>query len=137
MALIGFDAITAGGPVGAGAGAGGAIGAGLGASTTKMQVDLAEAPKLIAGLEAAIEKLVEAYQTSDDLRVVPSPGKDPYSDSATTVIRQSAGNDPGGYGWANLKAREALKKTIENIKKSIADYSQTDGSAGDSLTPKD
>ena len=46
MALIGFDAITV---VGAGASLGAAIGAGLGTSSTAMQVDLDEAPKLELG----------------------------------------------------------------------------------------
>jgi hypothetical protein len=134
MALIGFDAITAG-AVGAGAGA--AIGAGLGTSSTAMQVDLDEAPKLIAGLKSAIEKLQEAYRESEALRVTPPPGKDPYSSNATDAIKQSSGNDAGGYGWANLEAQKALQKTIENIEKSIADYSETDSSARDSLKTKE
>jgi hypothetical protein len=133
MALIGFDAITAG-PAGAGAGA--AIGAGLGASSTAMQVDLDEAPKLIAGLEAAIEKLQKAYEESETLRLSQPPGQDPYSDNANEAIKKSAGDQPGGYGWANSEARKALAKTIENIKKSIAEYSQTDSAAGDSMKTK-
>jgi len=136
MALIGFDAITAGGAAGA------AIGSGLSSTgpaptTTKMQVDLAEAPKLIQGLKDAIEKLQEAYRESEALRVTPSPGKDPYSGGATDVIKKSSGNEAGGYGWANLEAQKALQKTIENIEKSISDYSETDSLARDSLTTKD
>jgi hypothetical protein len=131
MALIGFDAIAAGG-----ASVGGAIGAGLGTSSTAMQVDLDEAPKLIAGLKAAIDKLQTAYEESETLRISRAPGKDPYSDNATQAIKTSAGDEPGGYGWANAEARKALAKTIENIEKSIADYSQTDSAAGDSLKTK-
>jgi hypothetical protein len=74
---------------------------------------------------------------SNSLRNAQSPGQDPYSGGATATIRTSAGNDPGGYGWANLKAVEALTKTIENIKKSIAEYSQTDGAARDAMKPKE
>ena len=135
MATIGFDAITAVGAAGAAVGA--AIGAGLGTSSTKMQVDLDEAPKLIAGLKSAIEKLQEAYRESEALRATPSPGKDPYSDNATEAIRKSSGNDAGGYGWANLEAQKALLKTIENIEKSVASYSETDSSAGETLKTKD
>lgn len=139
MALIGFDAITA---VGAGAAIGGAIGSGLtsaggGMGKTAMQVDLEEAPKLIAGLEAAIEKLQDAYQESYTIASAKSPGQDPYSDAAAQSIRDSAGGTEGGYGWANKKAREALAKTIENIKTSMASYGQTDGAAHDSLKPKE
>lgn len=134
MALIGFDAITAGGA--AGAAIGSAIGAGVGSSSTAMQVDLDEAPKLIAGLKAAIEKLQTAYEESESLRLSQPPGKDPYSDNATQIIKTSAGDEPGGYGWANAEARKALAKTIENIEKSIAEYSQTDSAAGDSMKTK-
>ncbi|MCS7482566.1 hypothetical protein ACFFQW_42700 [Umezawaea endophytica] len=137
MALIGFDAITA---VGAGAAAGAAIGAGLGtgggSAKTAMQVDLDEAPKLIAGLEAAIEKLTDAYQESYTIASAKSPGQDPYSGVATEAIRQSAGGEQGGYGWANKKAREALTETIANIKTSMQNYSQTDGAAHDSFKPE-
>jgi len=131
MALIGFDAITAG-PAGAGVGA--AIGAGLGASSTAMQVDLDEAPKLIAGLEAAIEKLRDAYTESRQLADITPPGKDPYSDNATSAIKASSGDDAGGYGWANKEARKALAKTIENIKKAMETYSQSDEAGRDGLT---
>ncbi|PRY42697.1 hypothetical protein [Umezawaea tangerina] len=135
MALIGFDAITAGAAVGA------AIGAGLGASSgpgsTAMQVDLDEAPKLIQGLKDAIEKLQEAYEGSDKLRNITSPGKDPYSGIATAAIKDSAGDQNGGYGWANKEAQKALQKTIENIEKSVANYSETDTAAHDSMTTKE
>jgi hypothetical protein len=102
-----------------------------------MEVDLEQAPKLIAGLEDAIVKLQDAYRASDSIRNAQSPGQDPYSGGATTVIRTSAGDNPGGYGWANIKAREALKKTIENIKKSIEEYSKTDSAAHDAMKPKE
>lgn len=135
MALIGFDAITAGGAIGSAVGSG-LSGAGPAPTTTAMQVDLDEAPKLIAGLKAAIEKLQTAYEESETLRLSKAPGKDPYSDNATQTIKTSAGDEPGGYGWANAEARKALAKTIENIEKSIADYSQTDSAAGDSMKTK-
>ncbi len=136
MALIGFNAITAGA---AGAAVGAAIGssAGTGAGTTAMQVDIDQAPQLIAGLEAAIEKLQDASRHSDALAATPAPGQDPYSENATDAIRKSAGGTEGGYAWANKKAREALQKTIDNIKQSMQDYSQTDSAARDSLKPKE
>ena len=136
MALIGFDAITAGGAVGAAIGSG-LSGIGPAPTTTKMQVDLDEAPKLIEGLEAAIEKLQDADRESLVLAASPSPGQDPYSGDATDAIRKSAGGAEGGYAWANKKAREALQKTILNIKQSMKDYSQTDSAASDSLKTKE
>ena len=136
MALIGFDAITAGGAAGA------AIGSGLSSTgpaptTTKMQVDLAEAPKLIQGLKDAIEKLQDAYNEAAQIGQLGAPGKDPYSANVGSVIAASAGGDPGGYSWANKEARKALLKTIENIEASVAKYQETDGAGQDSMTTKE
>jgi hypothetical protein len=135
MALIGFDAITAGGALGSAIGSSSGSG-GLGTTSTAMQVDIDEAPKLIEGLKAAIEKLQDAYNEATGLATAKPPGKDPYSDSATSAIRSSAGGDVGGYAWANKEARKALKKTIENIEKSVAGYSRTDTDAKDTFTAK-
>ncbi|WNV89919.1 hypothetical protein [Umezawaea sp. Da 62-37] len=132
MALIGFEAITAGAAVGVAIGAG--LGAAAGPSSTAMQVDLDEAPKLIQGLKDAVDKLQEAYDAAVGINSVGAPGKDPYSGNVTTTMKTVAGGDPGGYGWANEAARQALLKTIENIEKSIASYQETDGAARDSLT---
>lgn len=102
-----------------------------------MAVDLDQAPKLIAGLRDAIEKLQFAYRESEVLRSAQPPGKDPYSGGATEAIRTSAGTEMGGYGWANVEARKALTTTIENIEKSMASYGHTDTAAHDSLKPKE
>lgn len=135
MALIGFDAITAGAAAGGAVGSG--FGAGLGTSSTAMQINLDEAPKLIEGLKAAIEQLQDAYNAANQVNSMGSPGKDPYSQNMTLAMNTAAGGDPGGYSWANEAARKALMKTIENIEKSIASYKETDGTARDSLTTKE
>lgn len=136
MALIGFNAITAGSAIGA------AVGSGLSTTgpaptSTAMQVDLAEAPKLIEGLKAAIDQLQSAYDEANLSSFWGTLGEDPYSKGVTTTITAAVGGDPGGYAWANEQARNALLKTIENIEKSMADYGSTDAAAQDSLTPKD
>ena len=136
MATIGFDAITAGGAVGAAIGSG-LSGVGPAATTTKMQVDLDEAPKLIEGLKVAIDQLQLAYDESTQLSAVGPPGKDPYSGNVDEVMTSVAGGDPGGYGWANEAARQALLKTIENIEKSMASYQSHDDAASDTMTTKE
>lgn len=100
---------------------------------TQFSVDIDQAPKLIESLTLAVEKLDEAYQKSAVLRAVQSPGKDPYSGFTTLAIRQSAGDEEGGYGWANAEAKKALVKTIENIKIAIEAYGRTDEAASDAL----
>jgi hypothetical protein len=45
-----------------------------------------------------------------------------YSGFATLAIRKSAGDDEGGYGWANQKAQAALQATMENIQKALDKY---------------
>jgi hypothetical protein len=100
---------------------------------TQFTVDIDQAPKLVESLTQAVEKLDDAYQKSAVLRTVQTPGKDPYSGFTTLAIRQSAGDDEGGYGWANREARKALVKTIENLKKSIEEYGRTDQAARDAL----
>lgn len=103
---------------------------------TQFSVDIDEAPKIIESLRQAIKKLDEAYETSAVLRGVQTPGKDPYSGFTTLTIRQSAGDEEGGYGWANREAREAFEKTIHNIEKAVAAYQQTDDTARDALKQK-
>jgi hypothetical protein len=136
MALIGFDAITAN-VAAIGEAVSSAFGAAPGPSTTAMQVDLDEAPKLIQGLKDAIDKLQEAYDEAGLLSSVKAPGKDPYSGNVMTAMGTVAGGDPGGYSWANEAARAALLKTIENIEKSIADYKENDDTARASFTTKE
>ncbi|GAA3850504.1 hypothetical protein GCM10022243_15470 [Saccharothrix violaceirubra] len=57
------------------------------------------------------------------------PGKDLYSGAAAKAIRTSSGHEPGGYLWANLQARNALQKTIENIEAALAQYQVTEKNA--------
>ena len=136
MATINFTAITAGGAVGAAIGSG-LSGAGPGPGTTAMQVDLDEAPKLIEGLKVAIDQLQTAYDEAQQITAVKPPGKDPYSGNVNMAMGTVAGGDPGGYCWANEAARTALLKTIENIEKSMASYSDHDAAASDSMTTKE
>lgn len=103
---------------------------------TQFTVDIDEAPKIIAGLEQAIEKLMVSYTDAEQLANLQTPGKDPYSGFAVLAIRQSAGDEEGGYRWANKEAREALLKTIDNIKRAIDSYNQTDQAARDGLKPQ-
>jgi hypothetical protein len=79
--------------------------------------------------------LVRAYENSQQLRELQTPGKDPYSGFAVPAIRESAGDQEGGYGWTNLEAQKALQKTIENIQRAIDTYNQTDQAARDGLKP--
>jgi hypothetical protein len=111
--------------------------AGFAATQTNFSVDPDQAQKLIDDLKLALEQLIEAKKPADRIASVPSPAEDTYSVQATTAIRTMAGQDPGGYGWANLKAREALENTIENIQKALDEYKSTDSGAGEALKPKD
>lgn len=112
---IDFVADTvAAGPAGAGAG--------LVATQTRFSVDPAQAQKLIDGLIDARDRLQELYNDSQQLTMISSPGKDPYSGFATLAIRRSGGTDEGGYGWANMKAYEALDNTIMNIQAALETY---------------
>jgi hypothetical protein len=128
--MLMFDAVV---PVKAGAAAGAAAGnvasgAG-GAGTAKFSVDPDQAQKMIDGLQKAIDQLKVMHEDSKQLEMQGAPGPDPYSGWATLTMRKAAGEQDGGYGWANVKAREALKQTIENIKKALADYRATDEAA--------
>lgn len=128
--MLMFDAVV---PVRAGAAAGAAAGnvasgAG-GAGTAKFSVDPDQAQKMIDGLQKAIDQLEVLYDDSKLLAAQGAPGPDPYSGWATLSMRKAAGEQDGGYAWANKAAREALKQTIENIKKALADYRGTDEAA--------
>lgn len=103
---------------------------------TNFTVDIDEAPKIIAGLEQSIEKLRKLHDEAGQLASLQTPGKDPYSGIAVLAIRQSAGDDEGGYRWANKEAQEALQKTIDNIKRAVETYHQTDQAAGAVLKPQ-
>jgi hypothetical protein len=81
---------------------------------------------LIKGLEDALFKLQDLYDQSYDLQQVGPPGGDPYSDQAVAKIRQAAGEDAGGYGWANKQAQQALKNTISNLRANASGYQGTE-----------
>lgn len=116
----------------AGAAAAGATGAG-GAGTARFSVDPDQAQKMIDGLQKAIDELAVLHEDSKQLAMLGAPGPDPYSGWATLAMRQAAGEQDGGYGWANVAARKALKETIDNIKKALADYRGTDEAAQDAM----
>jgi hypothetical protein len=129
--MLMFDAVV---PVMAGAAAGAAAGmtaapGGGTAGTAKFSVDPDQAQKMIEGLERAVAKLRDLRRTGDELTQSGAPGPDPYSGWATLQMRDAAGAKAGGYLWANDAARIALEKTIENIKKALADYRGTDEAA--------
>ncbi|NUT98589.1 MAG: hypothetical protein HOY78_41925 [Saccharothrix sp.] len=111
--------------------------AGYVVSQTRFFVDPHEAQNLIKGLDAAVKELEKAKRASDDITMSESPGKDAYSGFATLKIRETAGTQEGGYGWANEEARKALKKTIQNIKDALAAYQDTELVAENALKPRD
>jgi hypothetical protein len=111
----------------------GPAGAGLVASQTQFKVELSQVQKLIDGLADTRNRLQELYDQNVGFMILGSPGQDPYSKSATTTIKQTAGTDPGGYGWAGLKAIEALNNTIENIQASLAMYQNQEQATADAF----
>lgn len=115
----------------------GGAGAGYVVSQTRFYVDPDEAENLIKGLDAAVKELQKAKRAADEISQSQSPGKDAYSGFATLKIRETAGMQEGGYGWANEEAQKALMRTIQNIKDSLAAYKGTDSAAQDALKPKD
>lgn len=136
--MLMFDAIVpavgaaAGAVAGAAAAAGAKAGA-AGAGTTRFSVDPDQAQKMIDGLQAAIEHLNTLQKNAKQLAMSGAPGPDPYSGLATLAMREAAGEQPGGYAWANAKAREALEKTVANIEKALAEYRGTDDAAKNAL----
>lgn len=100
----------------------GPAGAGLVAGQTHFTVDLAQAQKLIDGLADARDRLQSLYDQAWTFSISGGPGNDPYSESAATTIAQTAGGDPGGYGWASTRAIEALNRTIQSIQASLDNY---------------
>ena len=132
--MLMFDAIVpavsaAAGAVAGAAAAAGATAAGAGGGTAKFSVDPDQAQKMIDGLKQAVEHLKDLKKAGGRLQQAGAPGPDPYSGWATLAMRQAAGNDPGGYAWANDAAQQALLKTIENIEKALANYRGTDDAA--------
>lgn len=122
--MLMFDAVVPSmpnaGPPGSGAPSGG---------TTRFSVDPDQAQKMIDGLEAAAEKLRLLHDDSKLIAMAGAPGPDPYSGWSTLAMRDVAGDQDGGYGWANKKAREALEETVKRIKQALADYRGTDDAA--------
>ncbi|MEV6238240.1 hypothetical protein [Lentzea sp. NPDC051838] len=112
----------------AGAAAGGAAGAPAG-GVTKFSVDPDQAQKMIDGLNLAIQKLVDLEKKSGQLKLAGAPGPDPVSEQAKTSMTKTAGENPGGYQWANREARKALEQTVKNIEKALAKYRGTDDAA--------
>ncbi|GAA0253256.1 hypothetical protein GCM10010492_62370 [Saccharothrix mutabilis subsp. mutabilis] len=106
-------------------------------SQTRFFVDPDEAENLIKGLDAAVKELQKAKRAADEISQSGSPGKDAYSGFATLKIRETAGTQQGGYGWANEEAQKALMNTIQNIKDALAAYKNTDSAAQDALKPRD
>ncbi|WP_086668494.1 hypothetical protein [Lentzea kentuckyensis] len=133
--MLMFDAIVpavsaAAGAVAGAAAAAGATAAGAGgAGVKRFSVEPSQAQKMIDGLKAAVEHLNDLRNTATNLKQSGAPGPDPYSGWATLAMRQAAGEEPGGYLWANDLARKALEKTIENIEKALAEYRGTDDAA--------
>ncbi|MGW6936395.1 hypothetical protein ACWGE0_40490 [Lentzea sp. NPDC054927] len=131
--MLMFDALV---PIKTGAAAGAAAGAALGAAgsgVTRFAVEPSQAQKMIDGLKAAVEHLNELKNAAANLKQSGSPGPDPYSGLATLAMRKAAGEDPGGYIWANDAARKALEQTISNIEKALAEYRGTDEAAQTAL----
>jgi hypothetical protein len=131
--MLMFDAIVpavgaAAGAVAGAAAAAGASGAG-GAGVKRFSVEPSQAQKMIDGLKAAVEHLNDLKNTATNLKQSGAPGPDPYSGWATLAMRRAAGEEPGGYLWANDAAQKALEKTIENIEKALAEYRGTDDAA--------
>jgi len=129
--MLMFDAVVpvvAGAVAGAAAAGAAAAGAG-GAGTAKFSVDPDQAQKMIDGLKQAVNKLVELQKQGLMLKQSGAPGPDPYSGYATLAMRQAAGDQPGGYVWANDAAQKALEQTIKNIEKALAEYRGTDEAA--------
>lgn len=112
--------------------------AGLAARATQTQFTVApdQAQKLLDGLTEALRRLRAATREADDIRRTGSPGKDVYSGLATMAIHRTAGEEEGGYQWANAKAQEALEKTIRNINDALAQYRQTESAVTDAFKPE-
>ncbi|ANZ35605.1 hypothetical protein BBK82_05440 [Lentzea guizhouensis] len=131
--MLMFDAVTPftaiGKAVGSAAAAAGAAAGAAGAGTTRFAVDPDQAQKMIDGLEAAAKQLKDLMREAEFLTSTGAPGPDPFSGWATIHMRKAAGEEPGGYAWANQKAVEALETTVANIKKALAEYRGTDDDA--------
>jgi hypothetical protein len=132
--MLMFDAVTpwaVGHAVGAAAGN---VAAGAGtAGTTRFAVDPDQAQKMIDGLEAASKQLKDLMRDAEALKSIGSPGPDPYSGLATIAMRQAAGDEAGGYAWANAAAVDALDTTVANIKAALAQYRGTDDDASQAM----
>lgn len=111
----------------------GPAGSGLVASQTSFSVDPEQAQKLIDGLIEARDKLQVLLNQSYAISNLSSPGKDPYSGFATLAIQRAGGTEPGGYGWANKEAFEALNNTIDNIQASLENYKNQDQATADAF----
>ncbi|MDT7782558.1 MAG: hypothetical protein QOF58_977 [Pseudonocardiales bacterium] len=125
--MLMFDAVV---PVTAGNTA--APGGGT-AGTAKFSVDPDQAQKMVDGLQKAVDTLVELQRKGQQLQQSGAPGPDPYSGWATLSMRQAAGDQAGGYAWANQAAQKALEQTIKNIQKALAKYRGTDEAAQTAL----
>ncbi len=132
--MLMFDAVT---PIAMGKAVGSAVGnvaaGGGGSGTTRFAVDPDQAQKMIDGLEAASKQLKDLMRDAQALKTTGSPGPDPYSGMATIAMRQAAGEEAGGYAWANAAAVDALDTTVANIKAALAKYRGTDDDASHAM----
>jgi len=101
--------------------------------TTRFSIDPDQAQKMVTGLQQAIEQLRNLQRDAKDLTNAGAPGPDPYSGYATIAMRKAAGDEEGGYGWANRRAIEALEKTILSIETNLANYRETDDAAKNAM----
>ncbi|WP_158846359.1 hypothetical protein [Saccharothrix deserti] len=124
MRRIGFvaDTVAPSGP-----------GAGLVSTQTQFSVDPEQAQKLIDGLADARDRLQKLNRDANMLQSMGSPGKDVYSGMATLAIQRTAGEDVGGYAWANKMAFDALNNTIQSIQASLNTYKNQDETTADAF----
>ena len=102
-------------------GAAGAVGAG-----GSLSVDPDNAQKLIDKLHEARDELEALQREAEALLKLDPPGKDPYSAMVVERIRQTAGGEPGGYSYANRKAREQLNNMIANLEAALRAYREAE-----------
>jgi hypothetical protein len=100
-----------------------------GAGTLTIDPDRVDA--FVRYMEQALLKLRDAYNGGRRLIDVEPPGHDPFSPRAVDDIRRTAGEEPGGHLYANLRAQEVYQAIIDNARASLAAYRESEARGAD------
>jgi hypothetical protein len=99
----------------------------------KLTIDPDRVEVFLAYMEQALAKIKDAEHKGSRLMYADPPGDDPFSPSAVQAIRRTAGEEPGGHLYANLRAQQTFRAIIDNTRASLAAYREHEARGADTF----